>query len=62
MALVFPLSYNTYDSLAEGYGHLGNDAKAIENYQKVLELKPDNSHAKRQIEKLKLLGAETFSG
>ena len=52
---LFPLSYNTYDSLAEGYWHLGNYSKAIEGYQKVLELKSDNAYAKGQVEKLMLL-------
>lgn len=52
---LFPLSYNTYDSLAEGYWYLGDHSNAIKKYQKVLELKPDNTHAKGQIEKLKSL-------
>ena len=52
---LFPLSYNTYDSLAEGYWYLGDYQRAIEGYQKVLELKPDNTYAKGQIEKLRSL-------
>lgn len=52
---LFPLSYNTYDSLAEGYWYLGNYKGAIAGYQKVLELKPNNAHAKGQIQKLKVL-------
>ncbi|MGB1201605.1 MAG: serine hydrolase [Cognaticolwellia aestuarii] len=49
---LFPQSYNTYDSLAEGYWYLGNYSKAIEGYQQVIKLKPDNDYAKGQIEKL----------
>lgn len=52
---LFPLSYNTYDSLAEGYWHLGDYSKAISGYQKVIELQPDNTYAKGQIKKLMLL-------
>ncbi len=49
---LFPLSYNTYDSLAETYWLLGYTQKAVEHYKKVLELKPDNKHAKEQLKKL----------
>jgi CubicO group peptidase (beta-lactamase class C family) len=49
---LFPLSYNTYDSLAETYWLLGDTQKAVEHYKKVLELKPDNTHAKEQLKKL----------
>ncbi|NQZ10042.1 MAG: serine hydrolase [Algicola sp.] len=51
---LYPKSGNTFDSLAETYGAMGNTDKAIFYYQKVLELLPDNKHAKAQIEKLKL--------
>jgi CubicO group peptidase (beta-lactamase class C family) len=50
---LFPLSYNAYDSLAETYWLLGYTQKAVEHYKKVLELKPDNKHAKEQLKKLK---------
>jgi len=50
---LFPLSANTYDSLAETYWLLGDEHKALEHYKKVLELKPDNQHAKEQLKKLK---------
>lgn len=49
---LFPLSANTYDSLAETYWVLGDTKKAVEHYKKVLELKPDNKHAKEQLKKL----------
>lgn len=52
---LFPQSYNTYDSLAEGYWYLGDYAKAINGYKKVIELQPNNDYAQGQIKKLLLL-------
>jgi len=52
-AYLFPLSFNTHDSLAETYWLLGNTHKAVAHYKKVLGLKPDNKHAKEQLIKLK---------
>lgn len=49
---LYPLSANTYDSLAETYWLLGDTNKAVELYKKVLELKPDNKHATEQLKKL----------
>ena len=49
---LFPLSANTHDSLAETYWLLGNTKKAVDQYKKVLRLKPDNKHAKEQLKKL----------
>jgi len=49
---LFPLSSNTHDSLAETYWLLGNINKAVDHYKKVLELKPNNKHAKEQLFKL----------
>jgi CubicO group peptidase (beta-lactamase class C family) len=49
---LFPLSANTYDSLAETYWLLGHTHEAVEHYKKVLELKPDNKNAKEQLKKL----------
>ncbi|MGB0936738.1 MAG: serine hydrolase [Colwellia sp.] len=51
---LFPTSYNTYDSLAEGYWHLGDYSKAIKSYEKVIELNPDNTYARKQMKKLML--------
>lgn len=45
-------SYNAYDSLGEAYEILGNNQNAIENYQKSLELNPENEHATMKIEEL----------
>jgi tetratricopeptide (TPR) repeat protein len=50
---VFPASANTYDSLAEAYWLIGNSKKAIELYNKVLALKPDNNSVKNQLKKSK---------
>ncbi|GAC18268.1 hypothetical protein GARC_1288 [Paraglaciecola arctica BSs20135] len=49
----FPASANTYDSLAEAYWLLGDGTKAIELYNKVLSLQPDNNNAKNQLQKIK---------
>ncbi len=49
---LYPLSANTHDSLAETYWLLGNTKKAVTHYKKVLGLKPDNKHAKEQLQKL----------
>jgi len=49
----FPDSPNAYDSLAEAYEAAGLGDKAVENYEKVLELDPRNRHASAALEKLK---------
>lgn len=48
--MVFPASFNVYDSLAEAYMKKGNKELAIESYRKSLELNPDNVNA---LEKLR---------
>jgi tetratricopeptide (TPR) repeat protein len=53
--LAYPKSANTYDSLAEAYMLSGKRKLAIRNYEKSLELNPDNSNA---VEKLKQLKKE----
>jgi tetratricopeptide (TPR) repeat protein len=55
---MFPDSANTYDSLAETYWLLGNIAEAINGYEKVLKMQPDNNHAERQLAKLKSITNE----
>jgi tetratricopeptide (TPR) repeat protein len=37
-----PTSWNTYDSLAEGYATKGDKKLAVENYTKALNMAPDN--------------------
>ena len=49
----YPMSANAYDSLAEAYMKAGNKDLAIKNYEKSLELYPDNDNAKKMIEELR---------
>jgi len=49
----YPDSWNAYDSLAEGYMTRGDRALAIANYEKSLELNPDNEGARRRLEELR---------
>ncbi|NER14883.1 serine hydrolase [Leptobacterium flavescens] len=50
--LFFPGSYDAYDSLGEAYMKNGKDKKAIANYQKSLELNPENTNAKEKLTEL----------
>ena len=50
--LVFPKSANAWDSLAETWAAIGDNKKAIEYYQKVLQINPESRNAKQQIEAL----------
>jgi predicted Zn-dependent protease len=49
----YPESWNTYDSLAEGYMTRGDTTQAIANYEKSLELNPENTGARERIERLR---------
>jgi peptidylprolyl isomerase len=49
----YPQSANVYDSLGEAYLLRGDKEKAIENYQKSLELDPKSENAKEVLKKLK---------
>ncbi|SFD80593.1 serine hydrolase [Spirosoma endophyticum] len=49
---LYPESWNTYDSLAEGYERLGNQALAIENYKRSLAMNPENANATGHLKKL----------
>lgn len=49
---LFPDAFNTWDSLAEAYMVKGENAEAEKYYKKSLELNPDNSNAKKRLEKL----------
>jgi predicted alpha/beta superfamily hydrolase len=51
-----PESPNVYDSLGEAYMKAGDNARAIEFYEKVLELDPGNSNAAAQLEVLRNWG------
>lgn len=48
----YPQSSNTYDSLGEAYLDDGNQAQAIANYQKSLQLNPKNRNAILVLQKL----------
>jgi len=49
----FPESWNVYDSLGEAYMIKGDKKRSIENYEKSLELNPQNTNGKNMLEKLK---------
>lgn len=49
----YPQSSNVYDSLAEAYAKVGEKEKAIQNYEKSLELDPKNDNARERLKKLK---------
>jgi len=49
----YPESANTYDSLGEAYMVNGDKELAIKNYNKSLELNPDNENAVEMLKRLK---------
>ena len=51
-ALAYPNVANVFDSLGEAYAIVGEEKLAIENYKKVLELKPEDKHAREELKKL----------
>ena len=51
--IAFPESGNVYDSLGEAYLKDGQKDLAIKNYEKSLELDPNNGNAKQVLKKLK---------
>jgi len=44
--VAYPDAYNTYDSLGEAYMTYGNKELAIKNYNKSVELEPENEHGR----------------
>jgi len=52
-ASAYPESANVYDSLGEAYLADGQKDKAIENYEKSLQLNPKNENAAEMIKKIK---------
>ena len=48
----FPEAFNTYDSLAEAYMLSGRTEPAIANYERSLELNPDNTNAVAMLARL----------
>lgn len=49
----YPHSYNTYDSLAEAYMDDGDKELAIRNYEKSIEINPDNRNGIAMLKKLR---------
>jgi CubicO group peptidase (beta-lactamase class C family) len=49
----FPNSWNVYDSLGEAYMNDGQTALAIQNYEKSIELNPNNAGGKNALKVLK---------
>ncbi|MBE1159103.1 serine hydrolase domain-containing protein [Dyella acidiphila] len=52
-----PKSWNAYDSFAEGLADAGDIERAKTNYQRSLDLNPQNAHAKQELAKLEKPGA-----
>jgi glyoxylase-like metal-dependent hydrolase (beta-lactamase superfamily II) len=50
---MFPESWNAFDSLGETYMTMGNKPLAIMNYEKSLELNPQNTNATEQLKKIR---------
>jgi tetratricopeptide (TPR) repeat protein len=49
----YPQSWNAYDSLAEGFMLAGDKQQAIKNYEKSLELNPQNKNGAEMLKKLR---------
>jgi len=49
----YPQGWNCYDSLAEAYMNAGQKELAIKNYEKSLELNPENKNGAEMLKKLK---------
>lgn len=50
---LYPGSFNTYDSYAEALLNNGDSLASIENYERSLELNPDNTNAERILKTLR---------
>jgi tetratricopeptide (TPR) repeat protein len=49
----YPDAFNPYDSLGEAYMVAGELALAIENYERSIELNPDNTNGKAMLERIR---------
>lgn len=49
----FPDSFNVYDSLGEAYAAKGEKEAAIKNYEKSVQINPDNTNGIEMLKKLK---------
>jgi cytochrome c-type biogenesis protein CcmH/NrfG len=52
---LYPRSWNVYDSLGEAYMNHGEKELAIQNYEKSLQLNPQNEKGAATLQKLKRL-------
>lgn len=50
--MLFPASFNVWDSLAEYYMKCGDNKNAVKYYEKSLVLNPDNTNAKDKLQEL----------
>ena len=50
--VIFPESWNAWDSLGEAYVTRGDEDLAIETYEKSLELNPQNANGREVLERL----------
>jgi tetratricopeptide (TPR) repeat protein len=50
---MYPNSGNVYDSLGEAYMHAGQTDLAIQNYEKSLQLDPENENAVTMLKRLR---------
>jgi tetratricopeptide (TPR) repeat protein len=48
----YPGSWNVYDSLGQAHLLNGDTEEAKKNYQRSLELNPDNKNAEQMLEKI----------
>jgi CubicO group peptidase (beta-lactamase class C family) len=51
--ILYPNSFNVWDSLGEGFAKKGEISKAIKNYEKSVELNPGNTGGIEMLKKLK---------
>jgi CubicO group peptidase (beta-lactamase class C family) len=51
--IAYPGSFNVFDSLGEAYLKIGDKKRGLENYNRALELNPDNEDLKRRIADIK---------
>ena len=58
-SLLYPESANVYDSYGEALAKNGETAKAIENYEKSVQLNPDSQNAKAMLIKLRKMSGKT---
>ena len=48
-----PDSWNVFDSLAEAYMRDGQNDLAVRNYNRSIELNPDNENGKQMLEQIR---------